>query len=148
MAKSKEPKARLDVFALLGEIDRENTKYLETLPEEIRKTFSAYVTMLWIRGASSNRDAHIVLTNELVNPYVFSLGKHPILLYKLLVAANGYGEKTYYKFIKNETKHNTEHLNAIMLKYNYSKREALDALKMFTESELDEMVDSLGIVKK
>lgn len=148
MAKSKEPKARLDIFTLLGEIDRENTKYLETLPEELSKTFSAYVTMLWIRGASSNRNAHIVLTDEIVNPYVFALGKHPILLYKLLTVANGYGEKTYYKFLKNETKYNTEHLNAIMTKFNYSKREALDVIKLFSEQELEEIVDSLGMAKK
>jgi hypothetical protein len=135
---------KLDIFKVLNEISNGNVDYLDSLPEEQAKQFSAYLTMLWIRGATTDSDAHIVLTNELVNPYVFSLSKHPKLLYKLLCTANGFGGKQFYRFNKKNKSISSESIEIIKQKYGYSNREAMGVLPLFTEEDIMEIAQDIG----
>jgi len=89
-----------DLFKFLDKMNAEQYDYIDRLSEEDVKKLNTFMLLGWINGAQQNRAAHVLLTDEFVNDKVFSLHKHPRLLLKLLIAANGNIDKTRYQFEK------------------------------------------------
>ena len=71
-------KPRLDIFETLRNIDKGNIEFYDNLDAEMRKQFAPIVVTQWLAG--SGDPVHLMLINEYVNKYVFSLHKHPFCL--------------------------------------------------------------------
>lgn len=92
--------AKLDIFEVLDHITMKDTGWFQYLPADKQKAFQPVVVQKWVRGANNNADHHILATNEFVNPFIFSLSAHPVLIYKLFCAANGLKTPTRYRYLK------------------------------------------------
>lgn len=138
-------KSAVDIFKVLGHITDGDIDWIDNLDETTLKDFKPYVVQLWLRGAQQNRKYHLILTNEIVNPYVFSLGHtHPRLLYKLMCAANGFSDGCRYKFSKPSTQglsRTTELFNEV---YNYSKNKALEAIDTLSDKQVVDLACRIG----
>lgn len=90
---------KLDIFDVLGAIDRHDYGFLERQPEENRKGFAPPVVLRWassVRGEA--RDLMLLLVNERANLDFYALGDHPDLQYRLL-AACGLGMRPKHEWI-------------------------------------------------
>ena len=139
---------KVDIFKLLGDMSKGKMSSIDSLSDEELKSVSPYVLQMWVRGASSNLEARIQLTNEFVNPYIFTLQDHPKLLFKLLCYANGLNEEVRFQFKKKSSKKSTEFkVKTLMKYYNYNYSHASDILPLLNERDLLEIGEDLGYEK-
>lgn len=134
----------IKIFDVLKEINRGNTGYIDKLSSEELKSIKPYVLMLWIKGAQDNPDAHTILTNLMVNSYIFSLGNHPKLLFKLLCVANGGYDNT--KFYWKHKKKSSSNFRETVIEdyYDYNSKEAKDAVLCLSDETIQEIAQELG----
>ena len=138
---------KIDIFEVLNNISLNNTTYIDKFSDEDLKSLSMYVVQLWIKGATTDRSTRNLLTNEYVNQYVFSLSKHPKLLYKLLCAANGFGKKAFFKFEKKKTISKKNTIELLVKAYDMSFKDASNSLSLFTVKDIEEICDTIGLEK-
>lgn len=133
---------KLDIFRLLSEYNNPKAGDIyAALSEEERKGFAPLIVMRWMSGTSDERQ--IMMLNEFVNPYVFSLGKHPHLLSQLLqVASSKVNRRYYWLGIKPSTKR-VEARRVLQQFFDVSAREAR-LYEIPPINELVEMAESLG----
>lgn len=134
----------LDIFTLLEQINNKDYFFYEELTDEERKGFVPLLTMRWLSG--TDEPAQIVLLNEVVNPYVFSLHNHRNLLYKLLTICAVKPQK--YKWIKNQSKNSNKlkHVVALLCKhYNYSSRRVLEIINFLSNEQILQIAEQHGL---
>lgn len=134
---------RVDIFELLGKIDTKQPDLFSSYTEEEQKTIAPYVIMRWLSGISSARQ--IIFINELVNPYVFTLGKDKDLLLKLLsICTNGRQQR--YKWVKQAKKEPSFPLATKLVKeyFGYNTKHAKDALPILTNDDMIGFAEELG----
>ena len=138
---------KLDIFELLRHIDDGDRGFLDGLTEEQRKGFVPIVTLRWLSG--SGKDVQLLNVNEVVNSTVFSLYKHPDLLYKLMVAATPRGRKQY-NWVKVAKKEKATLRADVIMRYfdEVSPREANEYISLYTPEEFIEMAEALGETKE
>jgi hypothetical protein len=135
---------KLDVFQVLGQADKKNSFFCADLTEEEQKSFVPFVTMRWLSGTYSAYQ--IVFINELVNPFVFSLGTHKDLLYKLMTLCTT-GKTQRYKWNKTISKKvsSKPHTISVIKEYlGYNTLNAIDAAKLLSEDDILDMAEKLG----
>ena len=136
---------KLDIFDVLKHITMKDTGWLQSLSEEQQKSFQPVVVQQWIKGAQRHPDSHIFGTNEWVNPFVFSLHAHPILLYKCLCVANGFGVPTRYRYLRaNKTTKKPLSIQVLQDYYNIGKEKAIDDLSLLSKPSIVAMAKRLG----
>ena len=171
---AKKRKYKIELFPLLNNISTKNISYYDTMIEEIMeknpgetsediiKSFTPFVLMRWLTGIQGADNARqILFLNEFVNPYAFVFTRkieggewdamtHKKLLYNLLtVCTNGRGD-CRYKFIKSNPKNQTEFpisVKIIQEVFDYSFRDAKDALVLLTDETIIGMGEQLGLQK-
>lgn len=111
-------------------------RFVDKMSDESLKSISPYVLLGWGHGAKNDKDTHVILTNEVLNPYVFSHAKHPRLLLKLFVAANSDIGDTRYGFVKFSGKEETNLLKQIARHYDVGIREAKDIKPLLSEQDI------------
>jgi hypothetical protein len=103
MAKKTEAKRsyKLDIMTVLEAADKGVKEFYTNLTEEEQKAFSPRVLIRWL-STVSDKSAHkeyaILATNDLVNLGMWSLSKHPELIWLLMTVA-GTGKKQYHQWI-------------------------------------------------
>ena len=133
---------KLDIFKLLGEINNAKAGDIYAkLSDDERKGFSPLVVMRWMSGTSDERQ--IILLNEFVNPYVFTLGKHPHLLMQLLQVASSKTSKRYAWLGIKYKKKQVEAYRVIQEYFELSVREA-KTYALPPAEELLKMAEALG----
>ena len=138
------PPDKLDIFTVLNAVDKKNHAFLSKLTPEQQKEVQPFVVTRWLSGTGSARQ--IMLLNEVVNPYNFSLTKHKELLWKLLTVC-GSGRSNRYTWMKLPSKASVGMTNIVSLLkeyYNYSDREAIDSLSLISASSVRLIAAELG----
>jgi hypothetical protein len=140
--KTKMSANKLDIFELLRHIDRQDRDFISNLPEEDRKGFVPVVAMRWL--SAGGMDAQLLNVNEIVNSTVFSLYKHPELLYRLMVAATPESPKQY-NWLKTAKKDKMSMKVDVIRRYqDVSPHEAVELLMLFSDAEIMEMAEGIG----
>lgn len=141
------PKYKLDIFSVLGNISKKNTKYYSNLSDEEKKGILPIVLMRWMTGTTSERQIYFI--NELVNPFVFSLHNHKELLVQLLtICAPGKSKRYIWKKApSNKTTATPETVKIIKQYYSYNSRDAIDAIPLLSKEDILELADELGVQK-
>lgn len=103
MAKNKDPKRsyKLDIMTVLEAADRGIKDFYNNLTEEEQKAFAPRVLIRWlstVSDKSNHKEYAILATNDLVNLGMWSLSKHPELIWLLMTVA-GTGKKQYHQWI-------------------------------------------------
>ena len=136
---------KFNIFKVLEHITNGDYEWIETLSDGELKEVQPYVLQMWLKGANNNLDARLQMMNVTSNPYLFSLGNHKKLLYKLLCVANGFGISTRCTFKKSAKK--TEPNRCLRLlsdTYDFGIMEARAALDVLSEEQLIEIAESNG----
>lgn len=136
--------SRLDIFEVLRMMDTKDNCFLQRLPEEDQKKFQPLVVQKWMSGTGSA--LQIILIDELVNPYVFELGEHKRLLWKLLTVCTS-GKPRKYQWIKQQKHKNAaKKLSAVVVSeyFNYTTNQAYDVLDVFTSDQIVDLAEQLG----
>ena len=139
---------QLNIFDVLRNIDKQNIGFYRALSDEDKKAFVPFVTMQWMFCLQNPNDNPLqrVLLNEFVNDKVFSLYKHPELLYYLMCVATP-GHPQRYKWKKpasTETKF-PKSLDIVKRVYGYSTRVAEQSMPLLTNNDILEFAQDLGI---
>lgn len=137
---------KLDIFDLLGKLNSPRSGDIYSkLSDDEKKGFYPLIVMRWMSGTSDERQ--IILLNEFVNPYVFSLPEHQHLLMKLLQVASSKTSKRYqWLGIKSNTK-KAESFKVVQQYYEMSFREVKMLSPFPTDEELISMAEELGYTK-
>lgn len=136
-----ERKFKIDIFQLLGSIDKGDYSLWSKLSEDERKGFSALVVMRWMSGTSDERQ--IIALNTFANKATFSLSKHPELQLKLLAACSSKRPRRYYWLGIKAGKKKNENLRVIQEYFGVSAREAR-MYNALSSDELLRMAEELG----
>jgi len=136
---------KLDLFKeVLPNISRKNEKYYKSLTEEQTKEITPLVLMRWLSGTNDARQ--IFMLNELVNPFVFTLGKHKELLVDLMTISTS-GKSCRYKFNKVKSKKNTttpKTTEVVKQYFNYNTVDALEILPILSDDDILSFAEELG----
>ena len=126
--------AELTVFQVLDEIERKNYFLWDQLTEDEQKQFHPLVLMQWM-GTSGSSPIRL----QRVNFHLFNLSKSQQFL-KLATA--GQQQQRSWKWAAKKAKPaNEEQLKAIAYLYDINTRCAQQALPLFSEQELAELLE-------
>ena len=103
MAKQTQAKRtyKLDIMTVLEAADRGAKDFYNNLTEEEQKAFAPRVLIRWLSAVSDKNNLQsysILAVNDLVNLGMYSLSKHPELIW-LLMSVAGTGKKQYHQWI-------------------------------------------------
>ena len=135
---------KLDIFQVINQIDRKNSFFCSNLTEEEQKAFVPFVTMRWLTGTQNAYQ--VIVLNELVNPFAFSLATHKDLLYKLMTVCTS-GKTQRYKWHKTTSKKTTNKPHTVSVVkdfYGYNTMDALEAIKLLDDDTILTMAEQLG----
>lgn len=139
---------KLDVFQVLGQIDKKQHLFYSKLSEEEQKAFHPLVVMRWMSGVNQARQ--IIFLNELVNPFVFSLASHKDLLFKLMTICAS-GKQFKYQWNKAASKKTGKFaLSTQVVKtyFKYTPSQAREALSLLSNEDIISMAEQLGAQKE
>lgn len=138
-------KYKTNITEVLKAIGRRDTKYFNQMTPEKIQSLSPYVVFLWTKYSNdSNQHLRVVLSNEIVNDYLFSLQKDPLLLLKLITVSQGLFGSTYFTFKKNKKQDESFALSLVQEYYGLSKDKAMDSLRCLSLTDLKELGVQLG----
>lgn len=135
----------LDIFELLGQLDRKNYQLWDQLSEEQRKAFSPLVTLRWMAGTSDHMQ--IVMLNELINPLVFSFGaeRKPVLMQLMTVCTSGRAQRySWPAYNIKSSKKISKAIQAVAEFYQLNESDAEDTRQLFNDEEVLDLADQLG----
>jgi hypothetical protein len=134
----------LDMFWLLGEMDRHNFDVWDTLNEEQRKEVSPFMLLRWMMGTGDPEQ--LVMLGEVANLCLFEFGdKKKDLLLKVLTACSVNGPKRYsWKNFKGGTQTVPKAIQLIQACYGYTAKQAQDARKLFAAEDIMALAESRG----
>jgi malate/lactate dehydrogenase len=129
-----------DIFAFFNAVNQGDFEFVDSLSEEEAKKISPFVLLMWMHGAQSNPDIHIIVTNSFVNPFVFSLSKHHRFLLKLFIAANCNIDNARYKFVKScVVAEKSIVASRVASYYNCGLEHAKDIIPLLSDADLKEL---------
>jgi hypothetical protein len=134
---------KLEIFRVLGELDKKNIKFFDSLSEEEKKAFQPLVVSRWLSGTSNKQQ--LFLLNEIVNPYIFSLAKHKPLLYKLMTICTA-GSLQRYVWNKQLSKGSTHPFTTktIQQYFGYNSRDAEKVIPLLLIDDISTMAEDMG----
>lgn len=135
---------KLDIFRVLNAADGKQEGFYEKLTEEERKEFQPFLVARWMSGTFNA--SQVVIMNEFMNPYSFSLTNHKQLLWQLLTICNS-GKSQRYTWNKLPARRESGRPNAIKAVreyFGYSTREAVDALDVLKRADVINIAEQLG----
>lgn len=132
----------LDIWELLEKIDSNDREFLTNLPDEKKRGFAPIVALRWLSG--SGNTVQLNNLNELVNPTVFGLHKHPELLYNLMVISTPPGKKKYNWVKTKKREKRTKRLDVISRYLNVPLSHAKQYLNLYSSNDIIEMSERLG----
>lgn len=135
---------KLNIFRVLGHINKKDRQFYQTLTEQEQKAFAPLTVQRWLSGIDD--PAQIIFLNELVNPYVFSLQKHKNLLYKLMTICTD-GHQVRYSYPKNKSAKGSNLLTVIQVVkdyFNYSTKDAFITLPLLSDEDILTYASELG----
>lgn len=128
-----------NLFTFFNAMNKEDYAYVDSMTDDEVKTISPFVMLMWANGAVDNNDVHVILTDLYVNPYVFTLSKHPRLLLKAFMSANGGIDNTRYKFKKSVTREQSALIKLIAEHYECGYDHAKDIQHILSDSDIKEL---------
>lgn len=138
-----QPKPKVDLFKVLGEINNGTSDYYTKLTSDEQKTLHPLVITRWMSGTSD--PVQLLLLNSTSNRYNFALANHkPLLMDMLLLARRKGARYRWHPGTKKQT-HSATLIKLFQQYYRCSRKEAEMYSKTVTDKDvLSEMARYLG----
>jgi hypothetical protein len=133
----------VDIFEVLDHADRKDVNYFKNLTRDQQKKFVPVVVARWLTGTYNKQQ--LILLNEFINPYLYSLHDHKDLLWKMITVCTS-GNKTRYSWIKtnsNSIKH-PESIKCIKKYFNYNTQQATLCFNTISNNTVLDLAEELG----
>lgn len=135
-----------DIFAVIKEIEGLQHEFFDNLQDYQIKQIPPYIIMKWMSGVKDS--TQLISLNDNINTIIFSMYKHPRLMYKLLMTSATRKDKRV-TYIKRPKKDKTSVcINLIKEYYDCSYSHAEDYLKILTPENIIDISESLGTDKE
>jgi len=136
-------KFALDIFSILGKLNKGDLTIWDSLSEEERKGFSPLIISRWMSG--TNDPLQIILLNEFVNKHIFKLDKdHPELMCKLIACCGTGSKRVVWIGDSKKKKSSSMALDVVKEYYDYTTHEALSELPLLSNDDIIELAEELG----
>lgn len=135
----------LDIWQLLGAIDKKDMSFYSKLTDEQKKAYAPLIAMRWHTGTSDKKQ--ILYNNEFVNRFVFNIGNHKELLYKLQCVASSGQSRRYAWLAAKQGAKKIKGLEIVMEYQDITEREAKSVMHMFDADDILMMAEDLGYQK-
>lgn len=135
---------KFDIFEVLTQLTKKHIQFIDNLTDDEVKSISPLIMMRWLSGTTTK--SQIYLLNEVANPLVFSLQKHPRLLLKVLMACTTQNSGRY-QWIKRQpttSSHKPNSIRVVMEYFGYSTRKATSAIEVLSKDQVLAMAEELG----
>ena len=132
-------KERLDIFEVLREINNKNYKYLDTLDDNLKKSFTPYVVFQWLQ--STDEPNQMIILNH-ISPMIFDLQDHPELLFKLFCISSMNKYTRYSWIFPKATKDDS--IDILSQYLECSPRNAKEYKEFYTKDDIIIMAKELG----
>jgi hypothetical protein len=142
--------AKLDIFKMLGAMDRKDYDFYDNLSDEERKGFSAFLALKWgasVEGSREIQHYYLAATNHYCNKNWYEINKHPKLQWlELCAAAPGIGpQKHKWLQIKKKEDKSSEHKKRLTELFPNVKISDIEVLAtLVTKKEVDEYIKLHG----
>ena len=135
---------KLDIFKVLDALNKKDAEFFSTLTDEEKKAFQPFLVARWATGTTD--PSQVVLINEFVNPYLFSLTHHKELMWYLLTIASPQRSMRYQWIKAPSHAGSSTPLAVSIIKqwYNYNSADAVEALTLLPKHEVLSMAEQLG----
>lgn len=136
--------AKLDIFRVLGAVDRRDKTFYDNLTDDERKAFSPYIMLRWVSTVNSNpvlEQWYVEETNRMVNINYFTLAKHPKFMW-LMYSQVGSTQRIKHEYIARSNTKKDKRLAALMKLYPSMKKNDLEMLLQVANT--DELKDILN----
>jgi len=136
---------KYDIFKVIEHLNTKNDEYFRTLSDEHLKPIQPYVVLRWLSGTTGARQVYFL--NELVNPFVFSLYNHKLLVLCLMTICTS-GKFRRYKWSKPKGKNitgKTQTVNVIRRYFGYSTKQASEVLPLLDDLAIIQYAQHLGV---
>lgn len=135
---------KLDIFRVLGAVDRRDKTFYDNLTDEERKAFTPYVMLRWVSTVNSNsvlEQWYVEETNRMVNINYFTLAKHPKFMW-LMYSQVGSTHRVKHEYIARSNTKKDKNLTALMKVYPSMKQNDLELLlKVADAKELKDLLN-------
>lgn len=137
-------KNKLDIFKLLAAMDRKQYNFYDSLTDEERKGFSAFLALKWgasVKGEKDIQHYYLAATNHYCNKHWYDIGKHPKLQWLELCAASPGvllrlppKEKTWHQWLPMKKKNAADNdiKKQLLEIYPNKKEDDIELLAQFT----------------
>lgn len=134
---------KLDIFRVLNEIDKKNINFYSSLTEDEQKAFAPKVVARWLSGTYNKQQVYFI--NEIVNPFVFSLYKHPGLLYQLMtLCTTGKPQRYIWSKALSKTPSNPFSIKAIQQYFGYNSEDAQQSIQILSPEDIVIIAETMG----
>lgn len=133
----------LDIFNVLAQLDTKNKDFYSGLTDKEAKSLAPVVVTRWLSGTYNKQQVYLI--NEIVNPYIFSLHHHKLLLWYLMTIITT-GKKQRYSWNKTVTSGSKDTACILCIKeyFKYSSKDAEQVYKIIDKKLIIDMAEELG----
>lgn len=122
--------AKLDMFRVLGAVDRRDKEFYDKLSNDERKAFSPYIMLRWVSTVSGNpilEQWYVEETNRMVNINYFTLAKYPKFMW-LMYSQVGSLQRIKHEYLARTFKKKNKHIRALEKLYPAAKMSDIELL--------------------
>lgn len=135
---------KLDIFEFLKNIDDNNITYINNLTDSQLKSIPVIVFTRWLSGTKNTKQ--LLLVNNILNRFVFSLDKHKkLLLYLMICCSNN---RKNYRWYNKKTLNTNIKCEILSLYLNISLKEASNYIDFYSIDEIKQMGVELSVEKE
>lgn len=129
----------MNIHHVLSRVNAGDYDFFLNMTEDEVKELSPYVLALWLRGAQHNRPEHVIMTDMILNTKLFTLNRHPKLLYLLACYANCDMGDTKYYFNGDKKEGNAKRTKLVMREFQCNEGAAKMYEKFLSDDEFKEL---------
>jgi len=145
---------KLPLNRVLGAMDRKQKDFYDSLTDEEKKAFSAFLMNRYassVKGNPALQEWWLIATNKRVNTNFFDLAKHPKLQWLLLTTASPGMGTAYHEWIPHKKKDavNNKIQKTLKTLYPFAKQDELELMASInTKADIKTHLENMGYDKK
>ncbi len=133
----------LDIFQVLAQLNTKQVTFYQLLTDKEAKSIAPIVLTRWLTGTYNKQQVFVI--NEVVNPYIFSLYHHPVLLWYLMtIGTSGTNQRYFWNKPSKGIPKDNACIQCIKDYFNYNTKDAELVYHTIDHTVILDMAEELG----